>query len=138
MFAHELGTECLNVLLVEDSRKEAQLTQRQLADIDDEFAVYNVSSLKAAQETLNREHFDAVVLDLGLPDAQGLASIDRLTQLFPELPLIVLSGRGDAWAIMGALEHGVQEFLHKDECSGTLIRQAILRAIFRKSMEKPM
>ena len=134
MFANELGAECLHILLVEDSRREAMLTQRQLCGIDDDFSIQSVPTLKEAVARIDGHKIDAVVLDLGLPDASGTHSILTLSKHFPDLPIVVLSGQSDAVAGARALQHGAQEFLLKGECSSKMIRQAILSAIFRKTM----
>jgi DNA-binding response OmpR family regulator len=133
MFALELGTEGIQVLLVEDSRREALLAQRLLHHVDDEFDIHRVATMKEPQQWLDTKKVDVVVLDLGLPDSDGPHSIRTLRQQCPDLPIVVLSGQNNAMAAVRSLENGAQEFLLKEECSGKMIRQAILNAIFRKS-----
>jgi DNA-binding NarL/FixJ family response regulator len=135
MFAEMLDLEKINVLLVEDSRNEAMITQRQLHAIDDEFAIHRVTKLGDAMTYITRENIGVVILDLGLPDSNGPESIQTLSQKFPELPIVVLSGRNDEDTVRRALEYGAQEFLNKGECSGNMIRQALLSAMIRKSLK---
>jgi DNA-binding response OmpR family regulator len=135
MFAEALGTEKIHVLLIEDSRNEAHLAQRQLYAADDEFDITRVSRLDDGLALMMREKFGAVILDLGLPDSNGPESIQKLNRHFPELPIVVLSGRSDEATVRLALEYGAQEFLAKSECSGTKIRHALLGAIIRKSLK---
>jgi DNA-binding response OmpR family regulator len=136
MFAQELGTEPIHVLLVEDSHREAVLAKKLLEGADAEFAIHRVATFKEAQQTALNTKVDVVVLDLGLPDSKGLDTISTFTHLFPLLPVVVLSGCSDVVSVIRALEQGAQEFLLKGECSGKVMRQAILNSIFRKSMEK--
>jgi DNA-binding NarL/FixJ family response regulator len=135
MFAETLGIEKISVLLVEDSRNEAHVTQQQLYAVDDEFNISRVSRLDEALELAAHEKFGVIILDLGLPDSSGPQSIQMLSQKFPDLPIVVLSGRSDTATVRCALEFGAQEFLVKSECSGNMIRQALLGAIIRKSLE---
>ena len=134
MFAETLGIEKIPILLVEDRRSEAMTTERQLRAVDDEFSVSRVSRLEEALERISQHRVDAVLLDLGLPDSDGPQAIQRLNSQFPDLPIVVLSGRDDMATIHSALEYGAQGFLSKRESSGRVIRQAILGAIIRKSL----
>ena len=138
MLAHDLSTahdtKDITVLLVEDSRRDALLTRWQLHAIDEEFSFHRVGTLKEALQKMQQLEIDVLVLDLGLPDSDGPHSIQLLTEQFPNLPIVVLSGRSDEVAMLSALQHGAQEFLIKGECSGVMIRQAMRAAIFRKSL----
>lgn len=135
MFAEVLGTEKIPVLLVEDSRSEARVTERQLHAIDDEFDIERASSLEEAMRCLSDHKIGVVLLDLGLPDSSGPQTIRTLTNRFPDLPVVVLSGRDDAVTVQKSIAYGAQEFLSKIECTGNRIRQAILGAIIRKSLK---
>lgn len=136
MFAETLGIEKIPVLLVEDMPHEAITTQRQLHAVDDEFDISRVSNLKEALGRIAQNKIDVVILDLGLPDSDGPQSIKTLNEYFPDLPIVVLSGHDDPSTIRSALENGAQGFLSKSESSGSIIRQAILGAIIRKSLIK--
>jgi DNA-binding NarL/FixJ family response regulator len=136
MATHIPPVQNINVLLVEDSRRDALLTRWQLSAIDDEFFFYRAGTLKDALIQMEQHSIDVLVLDLGLPDSDGLHSLDVLTEQFPTLPIVVLSGRSDEVATLSALQHGAQEFLIKGECSGIMIRQAMRAAIFRKSLNQ--
>jgi len=138
MFAELVGTKKIPVLLVEDRVNEAVATQRQLHAIDDEFDISRVTSLKDALSRITQEGTDVVVLDLGLPDASGPQSIKTISEHFPDLPIVVLSGHDDPLTIRSALEYGAQGFISKSESSGNTIRQAILGAIIRKSLTKEL
>jgi len=136
MFAAEIGAEKIPVLLVEDSRSEALLAQKQLHAIDDEFTVLRASRLEEALVCIIRNKVDVVLLDLGLPDSDGPQSVKILNEHFPDLPIVILSGRNDPETIRKVFLFGAEEFVSKDECSGVRIRQALLGAIIRKSLKK--
>ena len=135
MFSETVITDKIPVLLVEDSRNEAHVTQRLLHDIDNEFDISRVARLEDALAELTLHKMDAVILDLGLPDSDGPQSIQKINTHLPNLPIIVLSGRNDPDTVRRALEFGAQEFIAKGECTGNTIRQALLGAIIRKSLK---
>jgi DNA-binding NarL/FixJ family response regulator len=138
MFAEILGIEKIPVLLIEDALNEATATKHQLSQVDDEFTISSVSSLKDALGWIAQSDVDVVLLDLGLPDSTGPQSIKTLNAHFPLMPIVVLSGHDDPATIRSALEYGAEGFLSKSECSGQAIRQAILSAIIRKSLTKEL
>src|SRR5262245_17617264 len=113
MFAETLGVEKIPILLVEDSTSDAIITTHRLHAVDDEFAVYNVSSLNEAVNWMAQNKVDAMLLDLGLPDSRGAQSIRELGEQFPDLPIVVLSGYDDPSTIHSVLENGAQGFLSK-------------------------
>ncbi len=135
MFAETLSIQKIPVLLVEDSRSEAHVMQRQLESIDDEFDIRRVSRLDEALASLEQEKTSAVILDLGLPDSDGPLSVKTLRQSFPDMPIVVLSGRDDENTIRRSLQYGAQEFVGKANSTGKAIRQAIMGAIIRKSLK---
>ncbi len=127
----------IKVLHVEDSRSEAIMTDEKIARVDDgRMNIRSTTRLATALEILSREKFDALILDLCLPDSDGFESLSVLNQKHPALPIIVLSGMTDELAVLKYLQIGAQEFLLKGECSGQMIRQAIFNAMFRKSLRK--
>ena len=135
MFVAAIGTDRIPILLVEDSRIEAILTQKRLYDIDDEFRVLRATRFEEAVQYIPQQRIDAVILDLGLPDSDGPQAVKILSENFPQLPIIILSGRNDPETTRCAFAYGAEEFLSKYDCSANLIRQAILAAIVRKSLK---
>lgn len=127
----------IHVLCVEDSRVEAMACIRKIEEADDNrIEIHHVDTLKDALSYIEKHSVDAVLLDLGLPDSDGACSIRALNKKFPDLPVVVLSGREDEVMVLRAFEYGAQEFLLKGECSGMMIRQSIFNAMFRKSLKK--
>lgn len=126
----------IKVLLVEDNPVDARLAV-ELLRADDGFAVTHVDCLAAAAEQLGRGRFDAVLLDLMLPDSHGLATVSSLQDRAPDLPIIVYSGFGaeDVLFAREAIRGGAQEFLPKSGASRPVMHRAILASIERKRME---
>jgi len=79
-----------------------------------------------------REPFDVLLLDLGLPDSQGLATFERVNQQAPMMPIIIFSGAIDEQLGVEAVAHGAQDYLVKGQIDSFRLKRAIHYAIERK------
>jgi two-component system, NarL family, sensor kinase len=128
--------ETTKILLVEDNPGDARLTREMLAETGgSSFAVDWVHSLSEALEHLARGGIDLVLLDLGLPDSQGLDTFLRAYEPASHLPFLVLTGYADKTLGSTAVRKGAQDFLSKGEVTGSLLHRAIRYAIERKRSE---
>ncbi|HYC93344.1 MAG TPA: diguanylate cyclase [Thermoanaerobaculia bacterium] len=114
----------LRLLIVEDDLSSARSLRELLEHSDDpRFAIRHVTSAAAAVEAVRLGGIDVVMLDLGLPDATDLQALVRLEASVHEIPVIVVTGRGDASQATDALHFGAEDYLHKGEIAfDTLIR----------------
>ena len=120
------------ILLVEDNAGDARLTQESLATQKvDKFTMVHVASLAAACLRLRGGHFDAVLLDLSLPDAHGPATLSSLRQEAPSIPIVVLTGLSDEATAMEAVKQGAQDYLVKGETDGNTLARRLRFAIER-------
>jgi diguanylate cyclase (GGDEF)-like protein len=87
-------------------------------------------------QALGEARFDAVLLDLNLPDAAGLDSVGHLNAVAPEVPIIVLTGTSDQELAVSAVQAGAQDFLVKGKTDAELLARSIRYALQRKSYEK--
>jgi phosphoserine phosphatase RsbU/P len=78
------------------------------------------------------DKFDVALLDLGLPDAEGIDAVEQLRAAAPPLPIVVLSGRADVDTALESMRRGVQEYLVKGQAEDLLLPRAIRYAIERK------
>jgi PAS domain S-box-containing protein len=129
------------ILLVEDNPGDARLIQMMLHKSEgEEFSVERADRLSAAIEFLQRVKFDAVLLDLSLPDSRGLETVKTVLREFPQIPVIVLTGGDDDELAHQAVREGAQDYLTKRNLpSGTLnraLRHAIERTRFRMRMRE--
>ncbi len=86
----------LRILLVEDSPTDAALIEAALSELDGQLEITHVEQLGEAEEYLNRAGaVDCILLDLGLPDSMGLATVERANCAAPHVPIIVLTGLDD-------------------------------------------
>ena len=124
------------ILLVEDNPGDARLVREMLAEAGGgSFAVDWVSSLSEALEHLARGGIGLVLLDLGLPDSQGLDTFLRAYEHASHLPFLVLTGYADETLGSTAVRQGAQDYLPKTEVTGSLLYRAIRYAIERKQAE---
>ncbi|MDR3628855.1 MAG: sigma-54 dependent transcriptional regulator [Desulfocapsaceae bacterium] len=77
------------------------------------FEVLEAGDIEGADRQLSSLKFDAVILDIGLPDGSGLGLIDRIRQDSPEIAIIVITGAGDIPLAVDAMRRGADNFLTK-------------------------
>jgi diguanylate cyclase (GGDEF)-like protein len=114
----------LAILLVEDDPHDASEMRRALAE-EPGFALTVAGRLEEALDVLTACPIAATLLDLTLPDADGLTGVDRLVAAAPDVPVIALASVDDDALALGAVRQGAQDYLVK----GAADRRRILRAI---------
>lgn len=127
----------IKVLLVEDNDVDAQLTQDLLSEWSiEEFQIARAKTLGDGLALLGRERFDAVLLDLSLPDAFGLPTVRQVHATSPATPVVVLSGVSDQTLALQAVQQGAQDYLVKGQGHPELLARAVRYAIERKRSEE--
>jgi signal transduction histidine kinase len=123
------------VLLIEDNLGDARLLAEALRDVPGRpFELVHASLVSSALDRLSREHFEAILLDLSLPDGQGFDVLRRLLDVAPSIPVLVLTGLKDEQMALSALSAGAQDYLVKGSHDGDFISRAIRYAIQRKEL----
>ena len=120
----------LSILLVEDSPTDALLLEEnlhQVVEFDFDLAVVN--SLHGGLEKLVGKTYDAIILDLSLPDSFGLQTLDSVRAAGQNIPIVIYSGNDDRHLLTEALQRGADNYLIKDSADGNRIAIAILSAI---------
>ena len=122
----------VKVLLVEDSPTDALIIGEALIDIS-EFAhtLTRAESLGDALALARGAHFDVVLLDLGLPDGNGIDTFRRFRHIAPDTPVLVLTGLADISVGLVAIQEGAQDYVLKREIQAALLSRAIRYAIER-------
>lgn len=132
--AHESGTR---VLLIEDGEADTFLVRELLGEeMDFKFTLDAARKLAEGIEELDSGSFDIVLLDLSLPDSQGLDTFVQLYERFPNVPIVILTGLDDESLAASAVSKGAQDYLVKGELSGQLLQRAIRYAIERRRAEE--
>lgn len=123
----------LRVLLVEDNPGDARLVQEAFLESNfTRFEVEHAPTLAHATEQLTRNRADVVLLDLSLPDGQGLRSAARFMSAFPNVPFIILTGLDDEAVGLDAVRQGAQDYVIKGQFDGKFLIRVIRYAIERK------
>lgn len=114
-----MNDEIIRILLVEDDPCDARVVSQWLADLPAEagatplFQVAHVRRLADSLAWLQAQPVDLMLLDLGLPDSQGLKTLAQVRERAPHTPVLVLTGEDDERLAGPALEMGAREFLVK-------------------------
>lgn len=127
----------LQVLLVEDNPADVLSIQDALAqDNGADFRLIVVESLSKALNILKTQTFAAVLLDLGLPDSQGMSTFLSVHQSTPDIPVVVLSALDDEDVATQALHAGAQDYLVKHQQDFLIAGRAIRYAVERQKSER--
>lgn len=131
-----MSIEPIKVLLIEDNRGDYQLILKLLEKSENaQFELVHSPRLKSGVELLENNSFDVILLDLGLPDSNGLDSFNVILKKHPEIPTIILTGLANEETGIQAIKYGAQDYLVKGEFNGKLLVRAIQYAIERKKLE---
>ena len=126
----------LRVLLVEDNPTDALLVEVALEEMSAPAPVLtHVELLCEAKSALENGEFDVVLIDLNLPDGEGLGNFETLQELAPDVAMIVLTGLSDESVAVAAIARGASDYLIKGEAPAALLERSIRYAIERKRNE---
>jgi len=124
----------MEILLVEDNPGDVRLVGELLTEAGaEEFDLTHVERLGEAVQRLREDHFDVVLLDLSLPDSNGLDTVVRLQAAAPHVPIVVLTGLDDDLVGLQAVRGGVEDFLIKGEWDANRLARSIRYAIGRRN-----
>jgi two-component system cell cycle sensor histidine kinase/response regulator CckA len=130
----ETGTR-LSVLLVEDNPADARLVSELLKEAAPQsLSVAHAARLTDALRRVQAEDFSAILLDLSLPDSEGLDTFARATDAAPHTPVIVLTGLDDAEIAAAAMRDGAQDYLVKGSVDGDGLYRSIRYAVERHAI----
>lgn len=131
--------EHIRVLLVEDDEDDFVVTRALLAEATTPyFDLQWARTLKAGLEKLAENTVGVVLLDLSLPDSQGLDTFRRIHEAVPRLPVILLTGLDDETVGVRAVHQGAQDYLAKGQINRAQLVRSIRYAIERKDSEEQL
>jgi diguanylate cyclase (GGDEF)-like protein/PAS domain S-box-containing protein len=123
------------LLLIEDNRGDARLLREMFREHGAATLVIHVESMAAAETHLAEHAVGVILLDLGLPDAQGLDAVRRAHAAAPHVPLVVLTGLDDESLAIRTMKEGAQDYLIKGQIETPGLLRALRYAVERKTME---
>ena len=124
------------VLLIEDHQGYAKtLLARLPTDKVSSYDAVYVPSLRLGLECLNKQKFDIVLLDLALPDSEGLNTFTTIRAQIPATPIVILTGSSDENLGIEAVRQGAQDYLIKGELRGPELPRILKYAIERNQLQ---
>ncbi|MFN7950219.1 MAG: PAS domain S-box protein [bacterium] len=129
----------VRILIVEDDATQVLLLRESLSEVVGEGTTFaEATRLAEALALVERERIDVALLDLGLPDSTGLASLTALKRRVPELPVVVLTGIADDAFGLAALKAGAQDYLIKGSVEPLVLARSLRYAIERAKIENEL
>jgi PAS domain S-box-containing protein len=132
----DMAGELIKVLLVEDNPGDVFLLQELLKEVNTtKVDLRPVERLSEALNLLAHDSFDLILLDLSLPDSQGIGTFLNTTRQAKATPIIVLTGLNDETLALRAMQEGAQDYLVKGQVTGDLLVRSMRYAIERQRVE---
>jgi signal transduction histidine kinase len=132
----------IDVLLIEDDQEDANYIERMLVEYGpagdrtlELDGIERADRLSAALDALDDEP-DVVLLDLNLPDSDGIETVEALTDRAPQVPIVVITGSGDADLGPAAIRQGAQDYLRKGRITDELLYRSVRYAIDRQEKQR--
>ncbi len=131
------GLKPIEVLVIEDNEIDLFLTVAMLQKAGQgSFQIHSADRISRGIELGSEGKTDVILMDLNLPDGQGLDTFRRLKSCFPSMPIVVLSGLEDEAISRQAVREGAQDYLLKGQTDGKLLERSIRYAIERQKSEE--
>jgi PAS domain S-box-containing protein len=129
----------IKILLVEDNPGDVRLLQELLKEVtNDPFLLIAVERLEGALHYLAKERVDLILLDLSLPDSQGLETFTKIHHHAVAIPIVVLTGLDHETLTKQVMQAGAQDYLVKGQVDGPLLVRSMRYAIERKRTEETL
>jgi signal transduction histidine kinase len=128
----------ISVLLVEDSASDAELFRKMFIRSGKGGNLLHVERLSEAVDACDRQTFNVVLLDLNLPDSEGLNTLAEFRATVPNIPVVVLTMMDDEKLALQAMTRGAQDYLVKDQITIQLLVRSLRYAIERGEILKQL
>lgn len=129
----------LKILSIEDNLAEAIFLRESLKISScQKFELVHVQRLRDGINLLQQEKFAIILLDLTLPDSQGLESLESIFEIVSDIPIVVLTNTNDEELAIEAVRQGAQDYLLKKEIKGERLVRCLRYAIERKQASKTL
>ena len=128
--------KALRVLLVEDNAGDARLLREMFSkESAGSFELTHKTRMSEAEAYLARGGVDVVLLDMGLPDGQGIENLRRARAAAPDVVMMVLTGLDDEALAAEAIKEGAQDYLIKGQIENRALPRALRHAMDRQRMQ---
>lgn len=144
--------DAIGILLIEDNPADARLVREYVAEIEEhglldrmrgwrdvsDITVTHAGDMTTGTDELTNGTYDVILLDLQLPDSDGIESVETVTATAPTVPVIVLTGMPEQQLGIDAVARGAQDFLPKDDLDPRILLKTIQYAIERKERSREL
>lgn len=130
--------QLIRLLIIEDDPNDAFLLKELLSESQTGFEIETADTMALALKRLDVGNIDFVLCDLSLPDSHGVETFLTIHALFPQMPVIVLSGDDDENHAMMVVERGAQDYLVKGQIDCRLLVRAIRYALKRVEADRAL
>lgn len=126
----------IQLLIVEDNPADLNMIQTALSDDPNySFTFLEADTLKSCKKVLSEaDSIDIILLDIGLPDSDGLDTFISVYKEYSYIPIVIMTGLGGEDLGINAIEHGAQDYLVKDQIAPGLLARSIRYAIERNAL----
>lgn len=125
------------LLLIEDDAGDRALLVDTLRRIDGQpFSTIEAATVKDAVDALAEAKVDLILLDVNLPDSDGIQTFEKLNKAAPMIPIVLLTGMDDDNFALKAVQMGAQDYLVKGKVDAQLLTRVIRYSIERKRLEE--
>ena len=128
-----------NILLIEDNPGDALLLREMYRDADvvgDEYDIIHVTRVSEAIDLLKKRHdIDIIISDMSLPDSQGLETLNSLSKIASQLPVIFMTGTNNESLVSAAIKAGAQDYLVKGHIDSQVLTRTTAYSIERKKAQ---
>ncbi|GJL58272.1 MAG: hypothetical protein NPIRA03_11290 [Nitrospirales bacterium] len=134
----DLHSPTHSILLVEDNPADAELVRERLRDVSgmSSFHITRASTLKEALTNLQSTPYDVILLDLNLPETNGLETLERIRAASSTIPLVVLTVNEDEPLALEAIKLGAQDYIPKSSMNAVLLSRILHYAIEREKIDR--
>lgn len=124
-------------LMAEDDPADAEIFSEMLnTAFDNQYSVVCVDRYEKIKEALAQGTFNALILDMDLPDRSGIENVYQIGKDYPMLPIVVLTGNDDLDLAIDSLQNGAQDYLSKNNVTSEMLARSLHYAKERKQVEK--
>ena len=131
----------IEILLIEDNPGDAELIREMMPDGPDPSSRFHFSHAQRLSDAichLKNNGVQLALLDLGLPDSNGLDTVRRMRSAAPSIPIVVLTGTDDEAVGISSVKAGAQDYLVKGKVSGELLRRVLFHAVERHQHQESL
>lgn len=134
-----MNSRPIHVLLIEDNPGDIRLVRELLGETRyGQFPLTQVGRLDAGIRCLNEATIDVILLDLSLPDSQGVETLIRMHAAARGIPIVLMTGLEDEELGLHLIQAGAQDYLIKGQTSAPLLSRALRYAVGRKRLEEEL